>query len=36
MLCFDNNTDPNKLSGAYFYWTVLTAIVSKKITLSSI
>ena len=28
MLRFDNNTDSNQHSGAYFYWTVLTAIVS--------
>ena len=24
MLRFDNNTDSNQHSGAYFYWTVLT------------
>ena len=29
MLRFDNNTDSNKLLGAHFYWTVLTAIVSN-------
>ena len=36
MLRFDNSTDSNQLSGAHFYWTVLTAIVSKTIVLTII
>ena len=34
MLRFDNNTDSNHLSEAHFYWTVLTAIVSKMFVLT--
>ena len=33
---FDNNTDPNKLAGAHFYWNGLTVIVSQMFVLTII
>ena len=36
LLRFDENIDSNQLSGAHFYWTVLTAIVKKTFVLNII